>query len=109
MSDQEPVSYQAEIEQLGRLRDGWPFSVAQRLKMWLVRWTIGFALIAAIYAFKPEWTWLWWWGLGLAAALPVASLAVTAFFDWKVGRSQRQWSDLEQWVNSLAEQDDPTD
>ena len=109
MSDEDRISYQAEIEQLGSLRSGWRAVVAQQLKMWAIRWAIGFAIIAAIYAFNPEWTWLWWWGLGLALALPVATLAVTTFFTWKIKRNQQQWSDLEEWVNSLDDEADPAD
>jgi hypothetical protein len=34
----------------------------RRLVLWAVRWVIGFAIIAVVVHFQPDWFWLWWVG-----------------------------------------------
>ena len=99
MTEQGKVDYSDEIEALGLARQTWRVGVKRHLVLWVIRWTIGFSIVAAIYYFNPDWTWLWWWAIGLALALPVISLAATALLNRKIRRAQHAWAGLEERIN----------
>lgn len=99
----ESVSYRAEIEALDRLGGGFRVSARHHLKLWLIRWAIGFGLIAIVVHMKPDWSWLWWWGAAFALALPAATLAANALLGRKIRRVQRRYAELEDLVERLDE------
>ena len=43
-------------------------SLRRRLLLWVVRWAIGFGIIAAIVRYRPDALWLWWAGAAVAGA-----------------------------------------
>ena len=100
------VSYQAEMEALDRLGAGFRSSARHQLGTWLIRWAIGFALIAIVVELKPDWSWLWWWGAAFALALPAATLVATAPLHRRIGRVRRRYADLEDLVERLGEAPD---
>lgn len=62
--------------ELGNLEHSWKNLVAYKLRMWAIRWVIGFALIGAITYFYPGLWWLWWAGLGVALVSLAVILAI---------------------------------
>ena len=78
----------------------------QRYIFWIIRWVIGFALIALIVWFYPDWSWLWWVGAGVA----LFSLAVLIFgqraLRHKMEQTERTVNEAEAEIRALKDEDE---
>jgi len=52
----------ADDAELERLQAELAASIRRRLLFWAIRWTLGFAAIAAAVQWRPGLSWLWWVG-----------------------------------------------
>jgi hypothetical protein len=67
----------------------------RRLAFWAVRWTLGFAVIAVVVYFRPDWRGLWWAGICVAAIMPAIVLAAERLLKSRVRRLHRKLRDIE--------------
>lgn len=74
------------LKELERLDASTATFGTRRMVLWAIRWAMGFAVIAVVVHFHPDWSWLWWAGAGLAAPMPIMLLAG----HWIIGRRSRQ-------------------
>ena len=90
-------------EELRSLRRGWSAFSYRRLVLWLIRWTIGFALIALVAALYPEVSWLWWVGIGFAMLTPVMAMASQWFPSRKLRQVGSALAELEKAIGELEQ------
>ncbi len=73
----------------------------QRLILWVVRWTVGFALIWWAVSQWPQLDWLWWFG-GIVAA---ASLTLIVLSGWllqrRISKGTERIHDLQHKIQEL--------
>lgn len=75
LSDDTTDEFSFDRSELDALRAGTTTFMRQRLVMWALRWIIGFALIAVIVWYHPDYSWLWWVG-AIVALLSLAILLI---------------------------------
>ncbi len=79
--DGEEEEFRFDTTEFDQLRADSATFIKQRLIIWAIRWTIGFALIFVIVAYWPSLSWLWWAG-GIVA---LASLVFLLAGQWFIG------------------------
>ena len=90
-------------EEFQSLRRGWSAFTYRRLVLWLIRWTIGFALIGLFAALYPELSWLWWVGIGVAMLAPVTALASQWLVSQKLRQAESALAELEEAMDELEQ------
>lgn len=67
---------QQQLEELAAVSQGF---LKREVTFWAVRWVIGFAIIAAIVHYYPDWSWLWLAG-ALVATITLSTLILANHF-----------------------------
>lgn len=83
-------------EELQSLRRGWSAFTIRRLALWLLRWTIGFALIGLVTALLPGLSWLWWLGIGFALLTPLTAVVGQRLVSRKIRDTEAVLANLEE-------------
>jgi hypothetical protein len=93
----------ADRSELDEMRDALAGSVRRRLRLWAVRWVLGFAVIAVVVHFYPNLTWLFWAGAGVAALSLVVTLSIHAFAKRRLDLGKRRLDEYERIAREAEE------
>ena len=93
----------AERTELDEMREALAGSVRRRLRLWAVRWVLGFAAIAVVVHFYPNLTWLFWAGAGVAALSLVVTLSIHAFAKRRLDLGKRRLDEYERIAREAQE------
>ena len=93
----------ADRSELDEMRDALAGSVRRRLRLWAVRWVLGFAAIAVVVHFYPHLTWLFWAGAGVAALSLVVTLSIHAFAKRRLDLGKRRLDEYERIAREAEE------
>lgn len=85
--------------ELDHLKSSFEASVNRRFLLWSIRWTLGFAVIAAATSYYPSAAWLWYFGGAISVLSLLVLLATRTFMARKLGNAE---SVLDLLQNELA-------
>jgi Flp pilus assembly protein TadB len=105
MSQVDEEDEQVELAELARELDeeeiAWKRQLRKQMLMWLIRWTIGFAIIAIIYSYQPGWTWLWWSGIAIATVSLVFNVVLGMMMHRHFRRARQQFKEADAFAASI--------
>lgn len=84
-------------------------TVTRRLVLWVIRWVIGFTVIAVAVSFWPALSWLWWGGGAFAALSLAVTLAIHFLMQRKILAVQEKTDDMERLWAEIGEGDQDSD
>lgn len=94
-----------ELNAMDAVADGYRASLGRRVLFWCMRWLIGFGIIAAVVANKPEWSWLWWVGVGVAGVSLLVLVVSNFVLQRKISTAKEGVKDAMQEAQAMMAED----
>lgn len=78
-------------------------SLKRAIVLWLLRWIIGFGVIAFVVTLWPSFAWLWWAGAAVAGLSLFSMLFMRAVLRRKTATVHQRLGELDRMVEELEE------
>ncbi|MYM64887.1 hypothetical protein [Pseudomaricurvus sp. HS19] len=84
------------LEELSDIKEEHKGFLRRRIILWVVRWIIGFAIVAVVVRHYPNLFWLWYVAGAIFLVTPITALLAQRFVAGKLGELEKNIENLNQ-------------